>query len=71
MQMVAVDVVVVYDDAIGEDDGNDDGNHDDDGDNEVKSLCGGGVLGEKGRDESTDQPGQGASNLKNEQLSLW
>ena len=63
--MVAVDVVVVYDDAIGEDDGNDDGNHDDDGDNEVKSLCGGGVLGEKGRNESAYQPGQGASNLKN------
>ena len=76
--MVAVDVVVVYDDAIGDGDGDDDGNHgddgshDDSGDGEVKSLCGGGVLGEKGRHESAYQPGQGASNLKNkhQQLSL-
>ena len=64
MQMVAVDVLVVYDDAIAEDDGgDDDGNHDDD---EVKSLSRGGVLGEKGRDESAYQPGRGASNLKNQ-----
>ena len=64
MQMVAVDIVVVYDDAIGNDGGDDDGNHDDDADNEVKSLCRGSVLGEKGRHESAYQPGQGASNLK-------
>ena len=61
MQMVAVDVVVVYDDAIGDDHGN----HGVDADNEVKSLCRGGVLGEKGRNESAYQPGQGSSNLKN------
>ena len=73
MQMVAVDVVVVYDDATDGGDGDDDSNHDDDDDNEVKSLCRGGVLGEKSCHESAYQPGQGASNLNNEhqQLSLW
>ena len=64
MQMVAVDVVVVYDDANGDGDGDDDGNHDDNVDEELKSLCRRGVLGEKGRNESAYQPGQSASNLK-------
>ena len=63
LQMVAVDVVLDNDDLIDDGGGEDDDNHNGDGDYEVKSLCPGGMLGEKCRHKSTYQPSQSTSNL--------